>query len=491
MSRWALALAWVFLVQTPLAAQQLGELGKLSNSAVSAPLGQGLDLVHSAEPLGQDRFRLRVMNRSSDMLVPELGAGRSYTGGYGISYGLRRALDVSLMVPFLLDSVDGLNKYGTGDPAVGVKWSTPGRAQAGSHRAVQLLLGLPLGYKGEHGLDQVGGVRAFSTGALDVGLQVLQDLHFRHVSVYLNGGYFRSGNVDALPQLVYGIGLETGRSNRWVSLNAEYLSRVAFAQESRAAGVLKMGARLKVYRGIELEINRERGFLDWPTRSLFTVGLRMHGYLTGVRRLEARSVLYRPPPRPERVYQPSEVLRVAVVEFSGFEDYKAGKRLVERIKAQLAPHDSLEVVELRRYLDVPHKGYLKPDQALDLARKLGVDVVLTGHVTEYQMDRFAGLHVPYVFYLPEAQAHLSLRYRVMEFFDPQKTEMQTFSGTISGLGQTRKRVRLLPVDRRDITAAANAGELQLVQEAALDNLVDNLLASMAVQFTWVPPSFQP
>ena len=76
-------------------------------------------------------------------------------------------------------------------------------------------------------------------------------------------------------------------------------------------------------------------------------------------------------------------------------------------------------------------------------------------------------------------------------FDTSKTQMQAFSQETSGSSRLRKGIRLLPVDRRDITASASAGELQTVQEAALDNLVDNVLAAMAMQFSWVPPDFLP
>ena len=184
------------------------------------------------------------------------------------------------------------------------------------------------------------------------------------------------------------------------------------------------------------------------------------------------------------------MLRIAIVDFAGFEEFQAGRRLVEKIKTELEPHDSLEVVDVRRYADVPHTGFLKPRQALELARKLNVDVVVTGAVDQFEMNRFAGHQIPYVIYLPEAKVKLELRYRVMEFFDVEKREMQAYSETIAGTGVMRKRPRLIPVDRRDITATASAAELQMVQDAALDDLVGNLLASMAHQFPWVPPDFQ-
>ena len=148
-------------------------------------------------------------------------------------------------------------------------------------------------------------------------------------------------------------------------------------------------------------------------------------------------------------------------------------------------------MDLARYAGIPRRGFLKPRQALALARKLGVDVVVTGMVAEYNMDRFAGPQLPFIVHLPETRVDLELRYRVIEFFDEDKSQMHALSETVGGGGLLRKTPRILPTSRRDITSVASAAELQAVQEEALDNLVENLLASMSAQFTWIPPDFQP
>lgn len=469
-------------------AQDLSLLRRPRNGALSVPMGQGLDLVHSAEPLGKGRFRLRFLNRSNAITVPELGAGSIYTGNYGLGYGLGDALELNFMVPFLLDSAGGLNKYGTGDPVLGIKFSRPGKLPANFYTGYQLLIGLPLGYKGEHALDSIGGIRAFSSESLDIGLQGLMDIHFNYVSLYINGGLYRSGNLDVLSQLVYGMGLEFGRRSRWASFNIEYQSQVAFTQQARASGILKMGTRINLFKGVELELNREFGLLDHPTKSSFTFGLRLHGFMSGRRRLAWRHEIYQPVLPPQRLYEPSQVLRLAIVDFEGFEEYSAGERIVAKIKTLLEPHDSLEVVDITRYADVPNQGFLKPREALELATKLGIDIVVTGAVSKYDVDRFAGLGVPYVVKLPEAQVEIGLRFRVLEF-DSTKTQMQAHNQEVMGSGKIRKGVRLLSGDRRDITSSASAVELQGVQEQALDDLVDNMLAAMAGQFSWVPPDF--
>jgi hypothetical protein len=222
--------------------------------------------------------------------------------------------------------------------------------------------------------------------------------------------------------------------------------------------------------------------------SAFTFGVRMHGFR---RKLGPRNTLYIPPTPPKRLYEPEKVLKIAILDFEGFEEYDAGPRLVAKIKTELAPHDSLEVVDLARFSGLPQKGGMSPGLARELAQKLGVDVVVTGEVLDYRIKRFAGIHVPYVVELPETQVNVRLRFRVLEFFGPEREEMEAFTATIAGLGRIRKGVRLLPVDRRNVTATASARELLNVQNSALEDVAGNMLASMAERFSWTPPDFLP
>ncbi|MDP6019333.1 MAG: hypothetical protein QGI32_24805 [Candidatus Latescibacteria bacterium] len=217
--------------------------------------------------------------------------------------------------------------------------------------------------------------------------------------------------------------------------------------------------------------------------------MRTHGFLSGRRRFEPRFSLYKPVPPPKRIYEPDQVLRIAVVDFAGFEEYQAGERLVDKIRTQLEPHDSLEVVDLSRYTGLRKKGALTPTESIELARRIGVDVVVTGTVSQYEIDRFAGLRVPFVFELPETEIEVGLRYRVMWFSSADRSSMEALTEQIVGQGQVRKRLRLLPADTRDITVGRTAAELVRVHESALDDVVSNLLASMARTFSWIPPDF--
>jgi hypothetical protein len=478
------------LVGYPAFSQELSKLRQPTNAAFGVPLGQGLDLVHSAEPLGKGRFRMRFLNRLHSVLLPEVGTGSSYTGHYGLGYGFGDGLDLGFGVPFLVDSAGGLNKFGTGDPVLSVKWARNKKVAAPSHSAFLLQIGLPLGFKEKRGLDQFdGGIRSFSNESVDFGLQYIMDFQADYGALYLNGGLFRSGNPDVLSQLVYGIGLDLGRQRKRFNLNLEYQARVAYTEETRASGILKLGARLHLTKGIELELNREFGFWDHPTKQIFTFGLRFHGYLTGNRHWEPRYTLYEPPPRPKRAYAPEKILRLALLDFAGFEQYHAGQRLVEKIKTRLAPHDSIEVVDLRRYANVPTKGNISGQQAIELGRKIGIDVFISGTVDDFDLKRFAGKKLPYIVEVPEAEVAIALRYRVQLLGGAK--ELERYDDEAVGKGHMVQRPRLLPSDKMDITATHNALALERIQEQALDNLVDNLLATMATRFAWIPPDFAP
>ncbi len=472
----------------PVAALQIDRLREPSNTAIGVPLGQGLDLLHSGEPLGKGRFRMRLLNRSHSVILPSVGKGSSYTGHFGLGYGFSDRLDLGLGVPFLIDSAGGLNKYGTGDPVLSIKWAKHKNIINSFHSAFLLQIGLPLGFKGKRGLDQFdGGIRSYSNESVDIGLQYIIDFHADYGALYLNGGFFRSGNPQVLSQLVYGIGLDLGRKRKHFNLNAEYQARVSYTEETKASGILKLGARLHVTKGIEFEVNREFGFLDHPTKQIFTFGLRFHGYLSGDRQLAPRYTLYEPPPRPRRDYAPEKILRLAVLDFTGFEEYQAGQRLVNKIKMRLAPHDSIEVVDLKRYANVPTKGNISAKQALNLAKKLGIDAFISGTVDDFDCQRFAGKKVPYIIEIPKATATVALRYRVQILSGTDALERYDYEAI--GKGGMAQRPRLLPVDRMDITATQTALELADIQEAALNNLVDKLLSNMAMNFAWVPPDF--
>ena len=319
----------------------------------------------------------------------------------------------------------------------------------------------------------------------------LMDLHWRYTSIYLNGGYFRSGNQDVPPQLAYGLGVEFGRQNRWLGVKVGYQTRIALASETGSVGLLNLGLRLRLFKGIEFEVGREMGFVDHPIRTVNHFGLRFHGKLSGGRSLQSRYLLYLPPPRPKRDYVADRGLRLGIVDFSGFEELAAGRRLVAKIRAQLAPHDSLEVIEVNRYDGVPSQGLLSAAQALEVAKKLGVDIVVTGRVSRYEVDRFAGREIPYLFALPETRVEVKLEYRILSFLDKggADREMETHMNAALGLGRGGRKVRLLPVDRQDITAIGTAVELASIQEAALDDLVLNLLANLAEKYSWMPPEF--
>ncbi len=484
----ALVLNWL-VVAGAWAQASLDSPGRLVNAAWTPAAGQGLTAIHGAEPLGTWHARVGVLNQSRLVYLPGLGAGRAHTGMASLAYGLTAHLDVSLVFPFMLDTAGEHYKYGTGDPVFGVKLALPGRVPAGFYTAVQVLVGVPLGYQGEHALDRFdGGIRSFSSGSVDAGVKLLADVHGRWASLYFNGGYLLSRNPQIMPELVYGTGVELGRRHRWASVNAEYWSRVAVAAESQPVAAVKAGVRLNVYRGLQVEVNQEWGLAEHKDAHRLSAGLRMHGRLARARGLVDRFTLYQPQPPVQLPYAPERTHRIAVVGFSGFADVRAGDRLVERLRRQLAPYENLEFVDLERYADVTHHGYLRPVEAAELARKLQLDVVITGELEKYAVKRLAGPLVPFVYRLPEARVALRLHYRVLEF-DADQIPRRTVIDQVEGSARVQQRLRLLPADRRDVTSAPTAPQLNEVETRAIDDLAAGLLADLADRFDWIPPEF--
>jgi len=472
------------LINAPSFGQNWSSIRRPANSTMMPPLGQGLNYVSSAEPLGKGRFRIRMHNRSDAVTVPDVGKGTIFSGHYGIAYGLGNTLEVGLGIPFLMDSIDGLNRYGTGDPVISIKLSRPQKVPSGLYIGSKLLVGLPLGYTGEHALDQFNGTRSFSSGALDMGIQLLGDLHFKFMSIYVNGGYYKSGNPEVLSLVGYGIGTEFWRSNRWLSMNFEYQSKVAFAAESEAQALVKAGLRFTPLNGVEFELNRQIGLLDHPLPSSSSFGLRLHGMLAGGRRLVSRQNDYSPKDKGDGNFEHIDFTRIAFVDFDGFEEFNAGARLVEKVRGSLETFDNITMVDIKRYEDVPHKGYLPPQEALALARKLDVDIVVTGVVDRYEIKRFGGTRIPFLFARPETEIKMGMRFRVIEI-DEAGIETHAQTHAVQGVRSEKLGMRFIPYESRNITKNATAMQMNNLQDEVLDDLVGSMLATMVEKSKWL------
>ncbi|MEE3233057.1 MAG: hypothetical protein VX294_02740 [Candidatus Latescibacterota bacterium] len=487
MSKWMVFFSVCIVFTTaPCFGQNWSVIRRPANSALIPPLGQGLDYVSSAEPLGKGRFRVRMHNRSDAVTVPDVGKGTIFSGHYGLAYGLGNALEVGLGLPFLMDSIDGLNRYGTGDPVISIKVSRPKRIPNGVYVGSKVLIGLPLGYTGEHALDQFNGTRSFSSGAFDIGVQLLGDLHFDYMSIYVNGGYYKSGNPDVLTLIGYGIGTEFWRSNRWLSMNIEYQSHVAFAARSEAQALFKAGLRFTPLPGVEVELSRQIGILDHPLPSSSSFGLRLHGIVPGGRRLISRQNDYSPGAKVNGNFEHVDFTRIAFVDFDGFEEFNAGARLVEKIRGSLEMFDNINMVDIKRYEDVPHKGYLSPQKALELARKLDVDIIVTGLVDHYEIKRFGGARIPFLFSLPETEIRMGMRFRVIEI-DEAGIETHSQTHAVQGVRSEKLGMRFIPYESRNITKNATATQMNNLQDAVLDDLVGSMLAAMVEKSKWLSP----
>ena len=484
LSRIAVFSAFAVLITIPSFGQDWSLIRRPTNSVLIPPVGQGLDYVSSAEPLGKGRFRVRMHNRSDAVAVPDVGNGNIFSGHYSIAYGLGDAFEVGFGLPFLMDSIDGLNRYGTGDPVVSIKLSRPKKIPNGIYVGSKVLVGLPLGYTGEHALDQFNGTRSFSSGAFDVGFQLLGDLHFTFMSIFINGGYYNSGNRDISNLLGYGIGTEFWRTNRWFSANLEYQSQVAFASRSEAQALFKTGLRFTPLQGVEFELSRQIGLLDHPLPSSTSFGLRFHGAFTGGRRLVARQNDYSSEKEVMDNFDKVDFVRIAFLDFDGFEDFKAGVRLTEKVRNSLEAFDNIQMVDVKRYQDVPHKGYLSPQKAIDLAEKLDVDIIVTGIVDRHEIKRFGGKRIPFLIARPETEIKMAMRFRVIEI-DEEGIDTHAQSHSVEGVRSAKFGMRFLPYESRNITKNLTALEMNNLQDEVLDELVSSMLFTIVDKSKWL------
>ena len=480
-----LSLCIVFSV-TPIFGQKWSSIRRPVNSALVPPLGQGLDYVSSAEPLGRGRFRVRMHNRSNAVSVPEVGKGTIFSGNYGLAYGLGEALELGFSIPFLMDSIDGLNRYGTGDPVLSIKIARPKKIPSGVYFGSKLLVGLPLGYTGEHALDQFDGTRSFSTGAFDFGFQILGDLHFELMSVYLNGGFYKSGNPDVSTLIGYGIGTEFWRNSRWASVNVEYQSQVAFATTSEAQALFKAGLKLTPFRGIEFELSRQVGLLDHPLPTSNAFGLRLHGMIGGGRRLVSRQDVYAPSSGINDNFEYTDSTKVVFIDFDGYEEFSAGARLAEKVRDSLDLYKNITVIDIKKYEDVPQKGYLPPQKALELAKRLDADIVVTGRVDHYEIKRFGGRTIPFLIARPETEISMGMRFRVIEIDDAGiETHFQTH--VVEEMQSAKLGLRFIPYENRNITRNATAMQMNDLQDAVLDELAGNMMATLVERSRLLTP----
>ena len=431
--------------------------------AFPVPMAEGLFRIASAEPLGKGGYSLRYLNEAYKITVGKVGEGTSYTGHLGLGYGLTNSVDFVLSVPILLDVAGGLTKYGTGDIVTSLKLGFPGRFPSSFYFGFDLSAVHPYGYKGREALN----VRPFHREARELSLRALMDLNRETVGFHLNLGYLLSSGSKT-PGLMYGAGVEVGK-NQIFTMTAEYWNEPG-------AGVLRskravIGAHMNLW-WLRLEAGIEKGMTDDLPNVAGILGLRIHKSL-GVK---ARGPLG----GRTRVAAPrgsGKPVRVAVVNFSGFEQDGAGEMVAEKIKTALTRFGNIRVVDVGTGAE-----FLDPDAALRLAQVSDADVVITGRILRREMTRESQPNVPLVVGFPQTLAQVEADIRVIE--RDEKGEL--LSTQIMGKSRQNRGVRLFPMPGDDRSSYLNVVEKERIWSEAVQQMVDGLFQQMAQTFKWLP-----
>lgn len=460
-------LGLILAISVALAAGRAGAQGVRAEDVAGpfpVPMAEGLFRIQSAEPLGKGGFSIRYLGEAYQIEVQKVGEGTSVTGHVGIGYGLAKGLDFTVSVPMLLDLAGGLAKYGTGDVATSLKLGLPSRFPSGYYFGLELGATHPYAYKGHEALN----VRPFGRGGREIATRILFDLNREAVGFRMNLGYLlSSGSRD--PGLIYGGGVEVGRGQIF-TVTAEYLNEPRGSGKRTARAVF--GGHMNLW-WLQVEVGAEKGISKDLPNVAAVAGLRIHTTLgRKTRKFFGGRVRRIPVSRAGE-----EAVRVAVVNFAGFEHHGAGQMVADRIKTTLAGFGHIRVVEVGTGAE-----FLDPDAAVRLAQVSEADVVITGRILRYELSRSARPNLPLVVGFPETVASLEADIRVVD----RRDKGEILAARLAGTGRQNRGVRLFPTPGDDRTSYLNVVERERVWEEAIRQMVEGLVGEIAQTFTWLP-----
>lgn len=439
--------------------------GVLAGQVVSpfpVPMGEGFFRISSAEPLGKGNINIRYLTEGYDISVRKVGEGSSLTGHFGMGYGLSKNIDLSLGIPILFDMAGGLAKYGSGDINSTLKFGFPSKFPSTYHYGFAFSVVMPYGYKGRQALN----VRPYSRRKKEISSQLLFDLNRKSLGIHLNLGYLlSSGSREGA--MAYGMSMEIGRGQVFTVIG-EYLSEPSALGRQTQRAIL--GAHMNLWR-FRFEAGLEKGLSDDLPNVSAIVGLRVNTSFSGKGKRSIR-------PRNERGIISQDIgssARVVVVNFSGFSNQKVGERVADRIRTELTRSGHIRVLEVGDRAE-----FLDPDSALQLATQVDADVVITGRIRRFEMDRSSKPNLPLVFGVPQTVAYVEADFRLVS---PEQKEV--FSGSLVGTGRRSRGVKMFPTTiRDDRTDYLSVLEKDRVWNEAIQQMVDQFLKEMAGAFSW-------
>ena len=427
----------------------------------AVPMGEGLFRIAAAEPLGKGGMHFRFVNEAYQFSVRRIGEGTSFTGHMALAYGLSNTMDIGITVPVLFDIAGGQAKYGSGDITTTLKLGFPSRYPSSYYMGFDLSVLHPYGFKGRRALN----VRPYTRDGREISSKMMLDINKEAIGFRFNAGYLVS-SVARTPGLMYGAAVEVGRGQVF-TMTAEYWNEPGALGSSTKRAIL--GARMNLWR-LKLEAGVEKGLSnDLPNVSALA-GLRIEPRL-GQGRKEMVSNIVKSPKNLD------EVVRVAVVNLSGFEHQRAGELVAREIKTALSRYSHVRLIEVGA-----GATFLDPDAALRLAQSTNADVVITGRILRYELLRNSKPNLPLVVGIPQTQAHLAADFRIVDQRDA--SNVLTFS--LEGMGQQSRGVRMFPTSSDDRTSYLSALQKQRVWTDAIQGMLSELFDGMRDEFDWFP-----
>ncbi|MBI2952629.1 hypothetical protein HYY27_11060 [bacterium] len=432
------------------------------------PMGVGMFRVRAAEPLSRGGMTVRYLNEGYTIHVRKLGGGGSFTGHLGVGIGLANLMDFSFSLPLLLDSAGGLLKYGSGDAVTSLKLAGPGRFPSGFYLGLETTATHPTGYKGIRALN----VRPFGAGKRDLSTRLLIDIGRSPLSVHLNVGQVLSGG-GRKGGMILGGGVQLGKGQIF-TVTGEYVSEpgVAAPQTKRAT----LGMHFNLGGSFRLEAALERGMSKDLPELAGMVGFRIVARGGEKSRRIQMTQTKIPVEGLSGDLKPGETVRVAVVNFAGLEDNGAGRKVGERLRSVLSAYTRIQIVQLRE-----DPVFLDLNGALELAKASGADLVITGRVLKYDLTRTPSAQVPLIVGFPKTVAEVEADVRVVE----RKKGAMALSARMSGRGEQKQGIRLMPTSSDDRMTYLGAREKEQLRDQAVQQLVSDLVAAMASNFKWL------
>lgn len=427
------------------------------------PAGEGLFRVGSAEPLGRGGLNIRMLSEAYQITVDEVGEGMAVTGQFAAGIGLTNTLDFTLSLPVMFDIAGGLTKYGSGDLVTSFKLGFPGQFPAGFYTGFEVAIAHPFGFKG----DQVLNIRSFSRQEREVAARLLFDINRETIGLRLNLGYLAQSGIRSTG-LTFGGGVEVGRGQIF-TVTAEYSTEPNLFGGSTNRAVF--GAHMNLW-WIQLQAGIEQGFSrDLPDFTAIA-GVRINTSF-GRKNRKAFGRVRRVPVQKNI----DTAVSVAVVNLQGFEHQGAGQAIADRIKSALTRHGHIRLVDVGE-----GTAFLDPDAAIRLAEQSSVDIVITGRILKYELERDARPNLPLVVGFPGTQAEVHTDVRIVD----TRKDGEVLSAQLSGTGRKNRGVRLFPASQDDRRSYLSVIERNRVWDQAIDQMVAGLIKEMVNNFDWFP-----